>query len=138
MFTASVTRKLSARFFIAGGLITGACFAQNWEAGVGVGYGWYHNGSIISTGGTAAAGIRNRFVATGVVSDVGMRELFYVEELKRLWNLTTLQEQVLALYSAAMALDFLRRSSTSETPEWNARMLTAVERWMTVADSDEA
>jgi opacity protein-like surface antigen len=62
--TASVTFKLSA-----GVLLAGACIAQNWEIGGGIGYGWYHNGSIISTGGTASAGIRNRFVATGVVTE---------------------------------------------------------------------
>lgn len=62
--TANVTRGL-----LAGLLLAGACLAQNWEAGGGVGYGWYHNGSIISTGGTAAAGIRNRFVVTGVVTE---------------------------------------------------------------------
>jgi Outer membrane protein beta-barrel domain len=46
-------------------LLAGACGAQNWELGGGMGYGVYHNGSIISSGGTADAGIRNRFVATG-------------------------------------------------------------------------
>jgi len=49
-------------------MIAGACSAQQrWEIGGGVGYGIYHNGTIISTGGTADAGIRNRFVATGYV-----------------------------------------------------------------------
>lgn len=68
--------------------------------------------------------------AVGVVSDVGTRELFYVDELKRLWKLTAEQEQVWALYSAAMALDFLRRFSAAESPEWKARMLAAVKMWM--------
>jgi hypothetical protein len=49
--------------------ISGACFAQNWEVGGGIGYGWYHNGSVISTGGTADAGVRNRFVASGYASE---------------------------------------------------------------------
>lgn len=72
--------------------------------------------------------------ATGIVSDVGTRELFYVQELKRLWELTPQQEQVFALYSAVISLDFLRRFSEAETPEWNARMLAAVERWMRVVE----
>jgi hypothetical protein len=48
-------------------IAVGACSAQNWEIGGGLGYGVYHNGSIISTNGTAQAGIRNRFAATGYV-----------------------------------------------------------------------
>ena len=47
----------------------GVCTAQNWELGAGLGYGVYHNGSIISTGGTADAGIRNRFTVTGFVTE---------------------------------------------------------------------
>ena len=49
--------------------MVGACGAQNWEAGGGAGYGSYHNGSIISSGGTADAGVRNRFVVTGYVTE---------------------------------------------------------------------
>jgi hypothetical protein len=59
-----VTRKLSALF-----LFSLAASAQNWEIGTGVGYGVYHNGSIISSGGTADAGIRNRFTVTGYVTE---------------------------------------------------------------------
>ena len=62
--TAIVTSKL-----VVGLLIAGACGAQDWEIGGGLGYGVYHNGSIISTGGTADAGIRNRFVATVYVTE---------------------------------------------------------------------
>ena len=64
--------------------------------------------------------------AVGVVSDVGTKELFYVEELKRLWRLTAEQESVLAMYSAGIALDFLRRFAERETPAWKARMLAFV------------
>jgi hypothetical protein len=64
VFTASVTIKLAIGFFFSA-----ACFAQHWELGGGFGYGWYHNGSIISTGGTATAGIRNRFAVTGVACE---------------------------------------------------------------------
>lgn len=72
--------------------------------------------------------------ATGVVSDVGPPGQFYVEELKRFWKLTAEQEQVLALYSAAMTLDFLRRFSEAETPTWNAHMWAVVEQWLALAD----
>src|SRR5262249_22780410 len=58
--TASVIRLAIGLF------VSAACFAQHGELGAGAGYGWYHNGSIISPGGTAQAGIRNRFVATAV------------------------------------------------------------------------
>src|SRR5215471_19152280 len=37
--------------------------------GGGMGYGIYHNASIISANGTAEAGIRNRFAATGYVTE---------------------------------------------------------------------
>jgi aminoglycoside phosphotransferase (APT) family kinase protein len=73
---------------------------------------------------------------TGVVSDVGTHGLFYVQELKRLWKLTAEQEKVLALYSAGMALDFLRRFSEAETPEWNVRMLAAMETWVRMVEQN--
>lgn len=50
-------------------LLTSACFAQQYEVGAGIGYGFYRNGSIYSSDGTAAAGIRNRFAAGIVVGD---------------------------------------------------------------------
>jgi len=53
----------------AGFLIASTCLAQNWELGGGVGYGWYQNASIISPAGVATAGIGNRVVATGVVTE---------------------------------------------------------------------
>ena len=63
--TSLVTPKL-----LAGLLAAGACVAQQpYEIGGGIGYGSYHNGSVISSGGTAAAGIRNRFAATAVIGE---------------------------------------------------------------------
>jgi hypothetical protein len=53
--------KVLAVFFCAG-----ACLAQQYELGGAFGYGVYTDGSVISPGGTATTGIRNRF-ATGVV-----------------------------------------------------------------------
>jgi hypothetical protein len=56
--------KLTAGLWIAS-----ACLAQQWEVGGGIGYGWYHNASIISPAGQATAGIGNRLVATVVVTE---------------------------------------------------------------------
>ena len=44
-------------------LSAAAAFAQQWEVGANIGYGIYHDGTIFSSAGTAAAGIRNRFAA---------------------------------------------------------------------------
>ena len=59
--TSSVGMKVLAVLFCAG-----ACLAQQYELGGAFGYGVYTHGSVISPGGTATAGITNRF-ATGVV-----------------------------------------------------------------------
>jgi len=50
-------------------LFSAIASAQTWEFGTGLGYGIYHNGSIISSGGTAVAGIKNRFTVTGYVTE---------------------------------------------------------------------
>jgi hypothetical protein len=50
-------------------LLAGVCSAQKWELGGGAGYGSYHNGTIFSPGGTATAGIRNRFAASVVLGE---------------------------------------------------------------------
>ena len=63
MSTANVDFKLAVGLVMAG-----ACMAQTWELGAGVGYGSYRNGTITSPGGTADAGVRNRYVVTGVVN----------------------------------------------------------------------
>ncbi|HWD98579.1 MAG TPA: outer membrane beta-barrel protein [Bryobacteraceae bacterium] len=44
------------------------CSAQ-YEIGGFFGYGWYNNGTIFSSAGTAQAGIRNRFAAGAYISD---------------------------------------------------------------------
>ena len=44
-------------------LLAHAAFAQQYEIGADIGYGFYRNGSIYSADGTAQAGIRNRFAA---------------------------------------------------------------------------
>lgn len=43
--------------------------AQNWEIGGGAGYGLYHNAAISGPGGTATAGIQNRYAMTAVVNE---------------------------------------------------------------------
>jgi aminoglycoside phosphotransferase (APT) family kinase protein len=68
--------------------------------------------------------------AVGVVSDVGIEGLFYIDEMARLWELTDLQREILALYSAWHALWFVRRFAGRETPEWSARMLAQIEHWL--------
>ncbi|HTR34615.1 MAG TPA: outer membrane beta-barrel protein [Bryobacteraceae bacterium] len=51
-------------------LFAGAAFGQQqYEIGADVGYGFYRNGSIYSTSGTAKAGIRNRFAAGVMLGD---------------------------------------------------------------------
>jgi len=52
-------------------------FAQTYEIGADIGYGFYRNGSIYSGGETAQAGIRNRFAA-GI--DLGYEFSDYVSE----------------------------------------------------------
>ena len=44
-------------------LLAGAAFAQQYEIGANIGYGFYRDGTIFSDSGTAQAGIRNRFAA---------------------------------------------------------------------------
>jgi hypothetical protein len=60
---------VALRTFLAGLLAAGACLAQNWTIGGGLGYGAYRNGTISSSGGSADAGIRNSAVVTGAVTE---------------------------------------------------------------------
>lgn len=52
--------------YVAFILFVSGAFAQPYEIGAVVGYGFYRNGTIYSSSGTAEAGIRNRFAA-GVI-----------------------------------------------------------------------
>jgi hypothetical protein len=57
---------------LTGALLAGAwaCLAQTqFEMGGTLGYGWYRDARVNSPGGTATAGIRNRFVAGAVVCE---------------------------------------------------------------------
>jgi hypothetical protein len=51
-------------------LFTGTMFAQDqFEIGANVGYGFYRDGQIFSSSGTADAGIRNRFAAGIIIGE---------------------------------------------------------------------
>ncbi|HUA60620.1 MAG TPA: outer membrane beta-barrel protein [Verrucomicrobiae bacterium] len=68
--------------YLAVVLFVAAAWGQQYEIGADVGYGIYHDGTVFSTQGTAAAGILNRFAA-GIVfgdefSDYASAELQYL------------------------------------------------------------
>ena len=50
-------------------LLASGAFAQQYEIGATLGYGFYRNGTIYSASGTADAGIRNRFAAGIILGD---------------------------------------------------------------------
>jgi hypothetical protein len=60
---------VALKIFLAGLFTVGACLAQNWVIGGGLGYGAYRNGVITSAGASADAGIRNHAIVTGVVTE---------------------------------------------------------------------
>jgi hypothetical protein len=62
--TGNVSSKFAAIFVCAG-----ACFAQQWQIGGAIGYGWYRGVRVNGPGEQAAAGIRNRFAAGAVVTE---------------------------------------------------------------------
>lgn len=72
--------------------------------------------------------------ATGIVSDVGLGALFYVEELCRLWPLTAEQRRLVWLYAAIFGMEFLQRMGDDETLEWEARMRGTVEQWLALVE----
>jgi len=49
--------------FLLGIAFAASLFAQRYEIGADIGYGFYRNGTIFSADGTAGAGMRNRFAA---------------------------------------------------------------------------
>jgi len=57
------------KLLATGILCAAACFAQQWELGGFIGYGWYRNGTIFGPGVSVQAGIRNRFAAGAVVGE---------------------------------------------------------------------
>lgn len=75
--------------------------------------------------------------AVGVVSDVGLRELFYVQELCRFLGLNVFQRRVFYLYAAWIALGFVVRYAAAETEEWSRRMLRAIGEWVTALEGSD-
>ena len=55
--------ELGQMKYVLGLMFSVAAFGQQYEIGANIGYGFYRNGSIISSTETAEAGIRNRFAA---------------------------------------------------------------------------
>jgi len=67
---------------------------------------------------------------TAIVSEVGIKALFYVEELCRIGQLTIEQRRIVDLYAAIHALNFIQRLMTKEGSEWVARMTKITEGWI--------
>lgn len=68
--------------------------------------------------------------ATTIVCDIGSRHLFYVEELQRFLDLTDVQRNVVLLYSAIIALGFVKRYRQNENEEWSKGMIEAIDGWV--------
>lgn len=62
-------RKLGARLLLLACLCASAGLAQEFQLGAASGYGFYRQDSVFAPGGTASAGITNRFVASAVFDD---------------------------------------------------------------------
>jgi len=62
--TDNVSGKLAAALLCAS-----ACFAQEWQLGGVIGYGWYRDVRVNGPGEQASAGIRNRFAAGAVLTE---------------------------------------------------------------------
>ena len=72
---------------------------------------------------------------TAIVSDIGPQELFYVDELCRIWGLTDKQRTIVDFYAVIHAIEFMERLMTKEDREWVERMTDVVEQWMTGIES---
>jgi aminoglycoside phosphotransferase (APT) family kinase protein len=68
--------------------------------------------------------------ASGVVSDVGSDELFYVDEICRLYGLSEEQRRIVPLYAALHASTFINRSNGSEGEEWTNRLRHHIDQWL--------
>jgi opacity protein-like surface antigen len=55
--------------FVLALIVSVTASAQQFEIGANIGYGWYRDGQIFSSLGTADAGIRNRFAAGLIVGE---------------------------------------------------------------------
>jgi hypothetical protein len=50
-------------------LFAASAFAQDWQAGASIGYGWYRQARINGPGAEAQVGIQNRFTAGAVLTE---------------------------------------------------------------------
>jgi aminoglycoside phosphotransferase (APT) family kinase protein len=68
--------------------------------------------------------------ASGVVSDVGSDELFYVDEICRFYGLSEEQRRIVPLYAALHASTFINGSNGSEGEEWTNRLRHHIDQWL--------
>lgn len=68
--------------------------------------------------------------AAGIVCDISAASLTYAVALLNCWDATDEQAAAATLYAALFGLNFLRRYSDDESPEWRVRMLHAVRGWL--------
>ena len=64
---------------------------------------------------------------TAIVSDIGVPGQYYLEELKRFWNVSPGQSRIVDFYAVIHALDFLRREQREISQK---RLLSAVDEWL--------
>jgi hypothetical protein len=64
-----MARRITIVFLLSFLLAIAPVFAQQYEIGADIGYGFYRNGTIYSNAGNAQAGIRNRFAAGLIVGE---------------------------------------------------------------------
>lgn len=65
-----------------------------------------------------------------IASEVGIRELFYIEELCRLFALTEKQRLIVALYAAGRAMNFLDASLAAGDQAQTTRILASINQWL--------
>ena len=64
---------------------------------------------------------------TAIVSDIGVPGQFYLEELKRFWNVSPDQSRIVDFYAAVHTLDFLCRQQSEISQK---RLLKSIDKWL--------
>jgi opacity protein-like surface antigen len=64
-----MARRTAIVFLLATAPVVAQLYAQQYEIGADIGYGFYRDGTIYSNAGNAQAGIRNRFAAGLIVGE---------------------------------------------------------------------
>lgn len=72
-----------------------------------------------------------------VLNDIGTRELVYIEELCRLWELTDEQRQAVRYYSVQRALEFLEFAIANQDDELINRLVAQIEEWLSTLESSK-